>query len=71
MKRDKADWAAYCLMAVIIITLWAVVETVVNAAKAHAAFEQERQVKIQGWTPPPIPQCDKALWDRIREGCDE
>lgn len=21
--------------------------------------------------PPDIPQCDKDLWDRIREGCDE
>lgn len=23
----------------------------------------------KGWSPPPIPKCDKELWDRIREGC--
>lgn len=23
------------------------------------------------WTGPDIPKCDKELWDRIREGCDE
>lgn len=22
------------------------------------------------WEPPTIPQCDKELWERIREGCD-
>ncbi len=23
------------------------------------------------WQPPAIPQCDKELWERIREGCNE
>ena len=23
------------------------------------------------YSTPTIPQCDKELWDRIREGCDE
>jgi len=21
------------------------------------------------WTPPTIPQCDKPLWERVRNGC--
>jgi hypothetical protein len=25
----------------------------------------------EGWKPPDIPQCEKELWDRIREGCDD
>jgi len=23
------------------------------------------------WEPPEIEQCDKELWERIREGCDD
>ena len=27
--------------------------------------------KTEGWSPPPIPNCNKEIWDRIREGCDD
>jgi hypothetical protein len=31
--------------------------------------EQDIQYEARKY-PPSIPQCDKELWDRIREGCD-
>lgn len=31
---------------------------------------QNEAIPYRDWRPE-IPQCDKPLWDRIREGCDE
>jgi len=36
----------------------------------HHYQEEHTKVEVEGWEPPVIPQCNKELWDRIREGCD-
>jgi hypothetical protein len=35
------------------------------------SYDKERQTRSQGWTPRSIPSCDRELWERIREGCDD
>lgn len=35
------------------------------------AYDKERETISQGWTPRSIPVCDKELWLRITEGCDD
>ena len=33
-------------------------------------YEPETR-ESEGWKPPAIPQCDKELWERIKDGCNE
>ena len=36
-----------------------------------AAYQATDVAYTTQWQPPPIPQCDKELWLRIKEGCDD
>jgi hypothetical protein len=31
----------------------------------------EQELASPSWTPPEIPLCEKELWLRIKDGCDE
>ena len=70
--RDKAWAIAVIPFAAIMIWPFLLISFsawVIQAVKAHA--ERPRpQVVAKDWRPD-IPQCDKPLWDRIREGCDD
>jgi hypothetical protein len=48
-----------------------VVDIAYSSAMEIQQKKHEREMIIrEGWQPPPIPQCDKETWDRIREGCN-
>jgi len=37
----------------------------------HHYQEEHTKTEIERWEPPVIPSCNKELWDRIREGCED
>jgi len=70
MKKIKADWADHLLAIIIVMVLWVTCKVIIEAAEAHAEYEAANQVEVKGWQPRKIPQCDKELWLRIKDGCD-
>ena len=49
---------------IILTTLWAGYYLIASAAAYEAP-----EPRSPTWEYPDIPQCDKELWERIREGC--
>ena len=41
----------------------------VDTLQTHAEERMMQQPDTQGWSPPRIPQCDKPLWERIKDRC--
>ena len=68
MMKPRTDWIEYFLWFLIMLVLGLGSYSIVTIAKAHDQTEQNR-VKSEGWTPRPIPKCDKELWLRIKDGC--
>lgn len=62
MKRH--DIVDHVLAIIIVIILWVCVDAIVDTAQAQATLEEPTP-----WSAPAIPQCDKELWERIRNGC--
>ena len=58
------------VVAILCLTTLGVVETITDY-KAEQEKRNRELLCADSWTPPPIPKCDKATWDRIVEGCDE
>ena len=69
MRKIKADITDHILLGILVFILILCADAIVDAAKANAIYELERQTKVQGWTPREIPKCDKELWLRIKDGC--
>ena len=67
--KPKTDIVEYALVALLIFILWTISISIIGTAKAHAEYEAANQVKVEGWKPRKIPQCDKELWLRIKDGC--
>jgi len=61
MNRD------YSVPLILACVLLLITLTLVSSVLDHVASIDEKLT--QGWTPPDIEQCDKALWDRIRHEC--
>lgn len=72
MNEDKmgitAVWSILLIL-ILSITTFQVVDRVLVYQETEMEYLMNR-CDEQGWSPPAIPQCDKPLWDRIREGCD-
>jgi hypothetical protein len=59
------------IIILLLIATCKVVDIAYSSAMEIQQKKHEREMIIrEGWQPPPIPQCDKETWDRIREGCD-
>lgn len=65
----RTDWVDHLLgiMAVLFIVLCILI---IKEAKAHHD-EKAPPATPEVWTGPPIQQCDKELWERIKDGCEE
>jgi len=59
-------WAEILLIVFIAAFLTLCVVVIVGVAKA-----QTPEPIARSWSPPAIPHCDKPLWERITEGCDD
>lgn len=75
MKReDQEKMIAYGCILPFMVCLAIFVVAVMRAALAHAD-EQARIPQVEepaGYSHgPPIPKCDKELWLRIKDGCNE
>ena len=68
MMKPRTDWTEYMMYFLIVFILGLGMYVITTTAKAHYHVEQER-VDVKGWTPRPIPKCDKELWLRIKDGC--
>lgn len=67
--QRKTDWVDYFLLFMCVVFIW-FSALVVTEAKAHHDEQQARPV-VKGWQPPAIPHCDKELWLRIKDGCND
>lgn len=66
---DKTD---VFMIGLIAILLTSVGLLIADVAYHHYQKEHAKDWTItEGWEPPVIPSCNKEIWDRIREGCDE
>ena len=66
-KKDPVD---YILIVLCVVFVW-FCALVVKNAKADYDENNEPLAGPTYWVGPAIPVCDKELWDRIREGCDD
>ena len=70
MKKQRTDWTDHVLGIIIALVLVLSALSIMEVAKAHHDAK-EPPATPEVWTGPPIPQCDKELWLRIKDGCDE
>jgi hypothetical protein len=65
-----SDLAWITVIAMLSITTLRVVSSIQDIKETE---RKERLVMCErvGYQPPVIPQCERPLWDRIREGCDD
>ena len=66
MKTD-----GFLLVAIYIIIIMIMMLLVAMSKHLKQWHEEWQVVTEEGWTPREIPECDKALWERITEGCDD
>lgn len=65
--QRRTDWVDHLLGILCVFLIWFCV-LVVKEASAH----EPRQVQQPAvWTGPTIQKCDKELWLRIKDGCNE
>jgi len=68
--KIKGDIVDRILLAFIALFLILCVVVVRDAAAEHG-HSPVHVPRAATWQPPPIPQCDKELWLRIKDGCDD
>ena len=60
------------LMPAVLIALFFIMAALAELNALLENWHEEWQVVTEeGWTPREIPQCDKELWERITDGCDD
>jgi hypothetical protein len=64
--QNKTDWVDHLLGILCVMFIWFCVLVVKEAKAHHDAIEPPR---LPTWSAPEIPQCDKELWLRIKDGC--
>jgi hypothetical protein len=62
-------WQEKLVAALIVGFLLLVASVFVDAVHHHWKAAHAPRVESKGWTPPDIPQCDKELWERIKDRC--
>ena len=65
MNKHKELLIAIALIAVMLLVVTSIVRTA-----HHKYIKSAHTTTIERDEYPDIPQCDKELWDRIREGCE-
>jgi len=65
--QEPTDWVDHIVIILCILFIWLCV-VIVKEAKAHHEMLQEPAPVARGMYPP-IAQCDKELWLRIKDGC--
>ena len=69
--QRKTDWVDHLLGGLCVVFIWFCI-MVVKEAKGHYDAEQAPKPKAEVRSMyPEIPQCDKELWLRIKDGCNE
>jgi len=62
-KHDRELFVIVMIACIFLATAFAIITT------ARANVPEPKHVA--SWQPPDIPQCEKELWIRITEGCEE
>ena len=65
--QSKTDWTEYILGAFCGLLIWLCIMVITEAKTYHDKNIKPALVMQSMY--PKIPQCDKKLWLRIREGC--
>jgi hypothetical protein len=69
-REEKINNAlGFGFIAIIFLVVGSLALFVVDLAYHH--YEGSHQKKELRQHPPKIPVCDKELWERIKDGCDE
>ena len=66
--QNKTDWIDHFLGIMCVLFIWFCV-LVVKEAKAYD--EAKQPPRLPTWSSPEIPKCDKELWLRIKDGCND
>jgi len=53
-----------------ILVVVTVILTIISQQIITTIPKEARVTKKPTWKPPVIPQCEKELWERVRNGCE-
>ena len=62
---DRTFWSGLFAIGLTVVLVLICLSTVEAVTR-----DQPRSTQPRDW-PPQIPNCDKELWERIKDGCDE